>query len=168
MVRAKFRGYVMALTNWFDYLSMAVLLSHAFIAIIKTIWSVIHRPLATEAWDTVPELIALSQQSAPTEPPTLDNVSAGIRSLKTMGRVATVESCRAGEDAGDGATTGHCGGTGAEELQLRVRVSWQTRSPHTVPAERKEYGVLAKTATESSSLLKPVPYVGNQPVESEQ
>jgi hypothetical protein len=36
MMRAKFTGYVMAATGWFDYLAVAIILLHALIATIHT------------------------------------------------------------------------------------------------------------------------------------
>ncbi|TPX13527.1 uncharacterized protein E0L32_005998 [Thyridium curvatum] len=127
-MHAVFTGYVMALKTWFDYIAVVLLLLHALIALLHTIWG-LWKSRASEAWDSILELLVLSQQSAPVRSGELDNTCAGIASLKTMGLIATVEAVEPSMAAGEG----------REELQLAFNPKWQKRTVDSV--EGKTHGV---------------------------
>ncbi|KAL4812270.1 hypothetical protein BDW67DRAFT_188855 [Aspergillus spinulosporus] len=82
----------MTLQNWFDYIAIILLLTHVFLAFAHTNWS-LWRGETSEAWDTIPELVALSQQSPPAPALLLDNTYAGARSMRTMGHIVCVCVC---------------------------------------------------------------------------
>lgn len=86
-----YTGYLMALQDGFDYFCVGLLLLHVVIALVYSVW-VFCRKEIMEAWDTVPELVALAQNSQPSEEGVLNNTCAGIRTLRSMGRVAVVET----------------------------------------------------------------------------
>ncbi|KAM0813383.1 hypothetical protein AB5N19_13376 [Seiridium cardinale] len=88
---ATFTGYVMALQDRFDQFCAVLLLLHAALAFAYTIWVILRRDII-EAWDTIPELLALAQNSRPPNDGSLSNTCAGIRNLRTMGRLAVVET----------------------------------------------------------------------------
>lgn len=90
-VRAYFHGYVMAASAWFDYFSIVLLLSHALMALIFTLWVVIVRPTTSDAWETIPEMLALAQNSPAPEGDTLANTCAGIRKWDTPAVMVWVE-----------------------------------------------------------------------------
>ena len=144
VVKAEFTGFVMSVQSWFDIICVIVLLLHAVIALAHTVWSVWYGE-AGEAWDTIPELVALCSQSAPAGPDVLDNTSAGIRTVKTMKSIAKVEaqsslSSSSGSSSllasGDDLVNG-----GSERLQLRFRSTWGTRDSDSIPSEGKLYGI---------------------------
>jgi hypothetical protein len=121
-------GYAMTPQNWFDYVAIILLLTHVFLAFAHTIWS-LWRGETSEAWDTIPELVALSQQSPPAPAPLLDNTCAGARSMRTMGHVVRVEpsSKPPGEAAMD-------------TLHLTFRDSLEKRTQDSIPEVDVEYG----------------------------
>ncbi|KAL4770543.1 hypothetical protein BDW60DRAFT_223888 [Aspergillus nidulans var. acristatus] len=127
-MRAWFFGYAMTPQNWFDYVAIILLLTHVFLAFAHTIWS-LWRGETSEAWDTIPELVALSQQSPPAPAPLLDNTCAGARSMRTMGHVVRVEpsSKPPGEAAMD-------------TLHLTFRDSLEKRTQDSIPEVEVEYG----------------------------
>lgn len=128
VVRAKFSGYAMVLSNWFDYLSAGVLLLHAVMALLQTgltLW----QKQTGEAWDTVTELVVLSQQSQLARNEVLANTCAGIRTFRTMSAIAQVET-RENRKLGE------------EAVQLRIRRSWAKRDPDSWPIPGREYGVM--------------------------
>jgi hypothetical protein len=133
MMRAYFTGYAMAATGWFDYFCIAILLTHALIALAHTIWVVWHGQ-TSGAWDSIPELIALSQKSPSPPDPILSNTSTGIRSIKTMGQMAWIE---AGTRTSQ---TSHSGQKISEELRLRFRESSESRDSDLKPLAGKIYG----------------------------
>ncbi|KAL2822272.1 hypothetical protein BDW59DRAFT_149635 [Aspergillus cavernicola] len=128
VMRAKFFGYALTPMNWFDYLSIALLLTHILLAAVHTIWS-LWRGETSEAWDTIPELVALSQQSPPAHTPLLDNTCAGARSMRTMRRVVRVETAAK-----------ITGGVAKEALHLTFRESWQERKQDSIPGVEAAYG----------------------------
>lgn len=81
VMKAYFTGYVMATVGWVDYLCVVVLLIHILIAICHTIWVIVFNQ-SSEAWDTIPELVALAQKSPPPPESVLRNTCAGIRTLR--------------------------------------------------------------------------------------
>ncbi|KAI3322029.1 hypothetical protein HD806DRAFT_500794 [Xylariaceae sp. AK1471] len=113
-MRAIYTGYVISITNSFDRFCVVLLLSYAAVAVAHTLWCLKPgRGRAHEAWSTIPELVALSQQSDPEPTSVLSNTCAGVRSLETMGRVAVVECVNE---------------PGREELQLRLGRDFRTDS----------------------------------------
>ena len=131
VMRARVTGYVMAVSGWFDYLSVAVLLTHAVIAVAHTVWVLWHAQ-TSQAWDTVPELVALSQQSPPAEEGMLDNTCAGIRTMKSMGETARVETRES--------TDGTGGSQDGRELLLRFRKPGKSRDVDSVVVVGQLYG----------------------------
>ena len=131
VMRARFNGNAMAATNWFDYVSVAILLAHVVVAIAHTAWS-LWVGEASEAWDSVAEMVVLAQRSEPAGEEVLGSTCAGLRSMKTMGRVATVEAA----DSGTGM------GMETEELQLRFREAWEERDKRLLPEVGRAYGVV--------------------------
>lgn len=121
VMRAKSFSYTLTPMNWFDYLSIALLLTHLILAAVYTLWS-LWRGETSEGWDTIPELVALSQQSPPTHTPLLDNTCAGARSMRTMRRVVRVETA-----------ANLTGGAAKETLQMTFRESWQKRRQDSIP-----------------------------------
>ncbi|GAW19346.1 hypothetical protein ANO14919_088320 [Xylariales sp. No.14919] len=111
-MRAIYTGYVISITSSFDCFCIVLLLAYATVAVAHTLWCLKPgRGRAHEAWSTIPELVALSQQSDPEPTSVLSNTCAGVRSLDTMGRVAVVECVNE---------------PGREELQLRLGKDFRT------------------------------------------
>ncbi|KAL0929843.1 uncharacterized protein CTRU02_215273 [Colletotrichum truncatum] len=131
VVKAIFTGYAMKIQGWFDWVSAVVLLLHAIVAIASTVWLLWERQVG-EGWDTIPELVALSQQSAPADGGVLKNTCAGVRTMRTMEAVAVVRSQSLDEPVN----------FGKEELCLRFRHSWETKVPGSIPIEGERYGAL--------------------------
>jgi hypothetical protein len=130
VMRAYYTGYVITAQDWFDYLSLAILLLHALMALVHTVW-IVYYARTSDAWDTITEFISLAQASPVPEEGLLDNTCAGIRTFKTMGRTMWVEV--AGEDA-----------TG-EELRLRLGEKQEiTRDERLQIGVEKEYGMTKK------------------------
>lgn len=125
-MRAIFTGYVIAAVDWFDYLSIGLLLLHIVVAFAHT-GRVLMLCQTSEAWDSVPELIALSQMSSPPTGGQLASSCAGIRTLGTMGRVAIVEASSTSVGS-------------LRDVQLRFRDPARPRDVSVVPEPGKEYG----------------------------
>ncbi|KAI0436157.1 hypothetical protein F4803DRAFT_572944 [Xylaria telfairii] len=128
-MRAIYTGYVIAITNSFDRFCVVLLLTYAAVAVAHTLWCLKPgRGRTHEAWSTIPELVVLSQQSDPEPTSVISNTCAGVRSLKTMGRVAVVECVTE---------------PGREELQLRLGKDFRTHSidGSAKPLPGVEYGV---------------------------
>ncbi|KAF4966350.1 hypothetical protein FSARC_5978 [Fusarium sarcochroum] len=134
-MKAIYKGHVMTIEGWFDWLSVIGLLLHAVIAIAHTFLMVIMRKTGG-TWDSILELIALTQRSAPPPPSLLENTSAWIRSFKTVRLMAWVEVPKAGETTAleDKSVPG--GG-----LQMRFRDLLERRDERLKPAVDKVYGV---------------------------
>lgn len=130
-LRVTFNGYVLAAQDGFDFFCIVILLSRAFMALAYTIWVVWRREI-TEAWDTIPELIALCQTSPPPNSRLLSNTCAGIRSMRTMSHIAIVEKLSSREDSD----------SGAEELRLRIIDSVSDRESDSRPVAEVRYGVV--------------------------
>ncbi|KAL4756131.1 uncharacterized protein BDW70DRAFT_164793 [Aspergillus foveolatus] len=120
-------GYAMTPQNWFDYVAIILLLTHVFLAFAHTIWS-LWRGETSEAWDTIPELVALSQQSPPAPAPLLDNTCAGARSMRTMGHVVRVEPSSKPPDEAV-----------MDTLHLTFRKSLEKRMQDSIPKVEAEY-----------------------------
>ncbi|KAL3486647.1 hypothetical protein BJX62DRAFT_17625 [Aspergillus germanicus] len=133
VMHAKFFGYALTPTNWFDYLSIVLLLAHILLAIAHTAWS-LWRGETSEAWDSIPELVALAQQSPPAGTPLLDNTCAGVRSMRTMRRVVRVESAVNGSSGAAPATAAK------HTLRLTFRGVWDDRKKDDVPEVELAYG----------------------------
>ena len=114
-MKAIYTGYAMQETGWFDYISIMMLLIHAFIALVHSIL-VIWYGQTSGAWDAILEMLALSQISLPPTQATFANVSAGIQSFKTVKLVASVEVAPEEPDS-------------SQELQLTVDEDYQKRNP---------------------------------------
>lgn len=114
VMQAKFTGLTMVANDWFDYFCIAVLLTHAAIALGHTIF-VCWRRETSGAWDTILEFVALAHKSPAPAGSVLANTCAGVTSFKTIGAVAWVEVGEPGADNGD-------------ELRLRFRGDAEKRS----------------------------------------
>lgn len=91
-MKAVFTGYVLSSsTSWFNWFCIGLLLAHAAMALIHSIWVVLLGTRTSNAWDTIPQLVALAQQSEPPAEPILMNTSAGSRSFQTPGLLSWVE-----------------------------------------------------------------------------
>ena len=90
-MRAYFTGCVMATVGWFDYFCVVLLLLHAVLALNHTL-IVVWWKETSETWDTIPELVAPLQKSAPHPGNVLKNTSAGIQTFRTIGKLARVET----------------------------------------------------------------------------
>lgn len=123
-----FTGYVMTLQDGFDYFCVVLLLLHAAIALGYTFW-VLWRQEIIEAWDTIPEILALAQTSPPPKDGILANTCAGIRSFRTMGKIATIEKSH--ETKGTGET---------EELLFRFRDAHEPRNEKSIIETGLKYG----------------------------
>lgn len=84
-------GYAMAITGWFDYVSVIVLLSHAAIALGFSVWLIFFHGVSSDSWETIPEMVALAQNSPPPEDEALANTCAGIRKWSTPAVMVSVE-----------------------------------------------------------------------------
>ncbi|KAF3016510.1 hypothetical protein E8E14_011095 [Neopestalotiopsis sp. 37M] len=125
IMSAKFTGWTMSLTNWFDWFSAALLLLHALIALIHTL-RCLKQHETSEAWDTIPELLALAKQSPP-QSNILKNTSVGIRATSTMRRVAIIELSGISQH-GD-----------KEGLELNFRETWPEKRPARKPMPDEVY-----------------------------
>ncbi|KAF4977198.1 hypothetical protein FZEAL_6226 [Fusarium zealandicum] len=134
-MKAIYHGYVMTATGWFDYLSIAGLLMHAVIALLHTIL-VIFKRRTSGAWDSILELVTLTQRSTPPPESLLSNTSAGVQSFKTVKLIAWVE---APENGTTSATDDKSIPGG--ELQMRFRDGWERRDPKLKPDMDKGYTV---------------------------
>ncbi|VBB81756.1 Putative protein of unknown function [Podospora comata] len=126
-MRAIFNGYVMASRDWFDYMCLGVLILHTFFALSYTLYLAIHGK-TSEAWDSIPELVALAQRSQPPPNDKLRNVGAGIQYYQTLKETAWVEVDESVRQAGN---------SGA--LRLRIGDVYEDRDPNLVPLPEKKY-----------------------------
>ncbi|TPX06783.1 uncharacterized protein E0L32_002279 [Thyridium curvatum] len=99
-MRAYFHGFVIAANGWFDYFSIVLLVLHAVMALAFTIKTVVFSPLTGDAWETIPEMLALAQNSPPPRDDVLDNTCAGVRKWGTSAVMAWVEDCSAPATSG--------------------------------------------------------------------
>lgn len=113
-MRTFLQGYVMAATGWFDYISVALLLSHALIALLFTLWVVLWRRTTSDVWETIPELLVLAQNSPAPKGDVLANTSAGIRQWGTPAAMAWIEDCSKDDESVGGAPL-------KEQVRLRFR-----------------------------------------------
>lgn len=72
-----------------DYLAIAVVLIHLLIATTHTIILVFWRRESSECWDTLPELLALSQQSTPSKA-VLNNTATAIYNMSSFANITRV------------------------------------------------------------------------------
>lgn len=131
-MEAVFTGYVMYWANAFDIFCIVLLLLHAAIALAHTVICFTKDRREThETWDSIPQLVALAQQSPPAHPKLLDNTCGGIKSFKTAAAVAVVEVRHEAPAAG------------VEDLQLRFASQLHKGVPHAnvVPVAGKMYGL---------------------------
>ncbi|PNP59716.1 hypothetical protein FNYG_14847 [Fusarium nygamai] len=135
-MKAIYNGYVMTAKDWFDYLCMVCLGLHAAIALVHTIFVAFIKHKTGEAWDSILELIALTQRSTPPERPLLSNASAGVQSLSTVKLIAWVEAPETGETTAleDKKVPGG-------ELQMRFSDGSRRREEELKPVVDKVYGV---------------------------
>lgn len=127
LMTAVFTGYLLAVIGSFDYFAVFVLLFHAAMALSYTVLVFLFDPEIMEALDSIPEMVAMAQNSSPPDNNSLRNTCTGIRSRKTLGRVAIVETSQA-EDGSDG----------KEELVLRFQET--ARDVQQIPKVGQTYG----------------------------
>ncbi|GAW25512.1 hypothetical protein SAMD00023353_0800400 [Rosellinia necatrix] len=127
LMTAVFTGYLLATIGSFDYFAVAVLLFHAAMALGYTVLVFLWYPDIMEALDSIPEMVAMAQNSRPPDNDGLKNTSAGIRHFKTLGRLAIVETSRALDES-----------DGKEELVLRFQET--ERDARRIPQIGREYG----------------------------
>ncbi|KAJ2993932.1 hypothetical protein NUW58_g1693 [Xylaria curta] len=127
LMRVVFTGYLLAAIGSFDYFAIAIVLLHAAMALSYTALVFLYHPEIMEAFDTIPEMVAMAQNSPPPDNDGLKNTCAGIRNRTTLGRVAIVETSRA-LDRSDG----------KEELILRFQE--KARDVHRIPEVGRIYG----------------------------
>ncbi|TGJ82671.1 hypothetical protein E0Z10_g6071 [Xylaria hypoxylon] len=129
LMTAVFTGYLLAAIGSFDYFAVAILLLHAAMAIFYTVFVFLSHPEIMEALDTIPEMVAMAQNSPPPNNDGLKNTCSGIRNLKTLGRVAIVEASQALD-----------GSDGKEDLILRFQET--TRDVQKIPEVGEIYGAI--------------------------
>ncbi|KAH7250825.1 hypothetical protein B0J15DRAFT_561386 [Fusarium solani] len=135
VMRAIYTGYVMTAESWFDYISIAGLLLHAAIALLHTIY-VVKTGTTSGAWDSILELIVLSQKSTPPPESILANTSARVQSFKTVKSVVWVETSEEAAASGSEFRTVPRG-----ELQLRIKDAFEPRDEKLKPVVGVAYGV---------------------------
>ncbi|KAF4958097.1 hypothetical protein FGADI_2655 [Fusarium gaditjirri] len=135
-MKAIYNGYVMTAKDWFDYLCMVCLGLHAAIALAHTISVAFIKHKTGDAWDSILELIALTQRSTPPERSFLSNTSAGVQSLRTVRLIAWVEAPGNGETTASEDKTVPGG-----ELQMRFNDHSWRREEELKPVVDKVYGV---------------------------
>lgn len=81
-MRVTVTGYGYQSSNSSDYLSLIVLFTHLVLAVVHTIYIISIRS-SSGCWDTFSELVALAQQSSPTQSE-LTNTCAGIHRFGTF------------------------------------------------------------------------------------
>ncbi|OJJ45429.1 hypothetical protein ASPZODRAFT_144060 [Penicilliopsis zonata CBS 506.65] len=89
-------GYALSVTSWLEYLAVALICLHLGMALIHTGWLLYTRK-TSQAWESIPELIALSQNSAPA-PRALENTCAGIQSMDTFAEKTCIVATEADVD----------------------------------------------------------------------
>jgi hypothetical protein len=82
------QGYAYVLYGFPSYLATAILSLHILIALSDTIW-ILWTRRTSSAWDCIPELIVLAQNSIPAAGP-LENTEAGIRLKETFAATAKI------------------------------------------------------------------------------
>ena len=102
-------GLAIAAIGWFDYFCIAILLLHALIALTHAFWVVFKSKETSDAWESIPELMALginSERPQATGVGLLNNTSAGIRTWVPLQSIVQVQLVEQG---------------GKEAAQLRFR-----------------------------------------------
>ncbi|KAH6951456.1 hypothetical protein DER45DRAFT_648343 [Fusarium avenaceum] len=117
-MRMQIHGYAMSVVGWFDYLCIAVLLTHTVIALAHSIWIIWHRR-TSDAWENITEMMALglnSERPDLTGEDGLSNTSAGIRTWVPTQQVGWIEAFDSRDAASvvPGNPPDYC-----EQLQLR-------------------------------------------------
>jgi hypothetical protein len=129
LMTAVFTGYLLAVIGSFDYFAVGILLLHAAMALSYTVLVFLSHPEIMEALDTIPEMVAMAQNSPPPDNDGLKNTCAGIRNRKTLGRVAIVETSQALDES-----------DGKEELILRFQDT--ARDVLKIPEVGQKYGAI--------------------------
>lgn len=129
LMTAVFTGYLLAVIGSFDYFAVFVLLFHAAMALSYTVLVFVFDPEIMEALDSIPEMVAMAQNSPPPDHNGLRNTCTGIRSRKTLGCVAIVETSQADD-----------GSDGKEELVLRFQET--ARDVQQIPKVGQKYGAI--------------------------
>jgi len=132
LMKTVFTGYLLATLGSFDYFAVAILVLHAFMALTYTVLVFWYHPEIMEAMDTIPEMVAMAQNSPPPDYDGLKNTCAGIRNLNTLGQIAIMETSQALD-----------GSDGKEELILRFQDT--ARDMRYIPEVGQKYGGI-KTA----------------------
>lgn len=81
-------GYGYRLSSRTGILGMTILIAHAVIVVLGSIWQLCWRRTVISAWDTIPDYVALALGSE--TPDVLDNTCAGIVATKSLRHIATV------------------------------------------------------------------------------
>lgn len=123
------------------YLSMAVLGTHILMAVVHTIWILVYGQTSA-SWNSVSELIALSQNSEPA-PISLANTGGGIERSKTYAQIARIRvKCSDKESPDDEQVQ-----LAFDQMKLRAPRTWPHRplgsdislEPHGRSASRERF-----------------------------
>lgn len=93
------RGYSLVADTFLDYLAVSVLCCHLLIALGHTVILLWTRR-SSAAWDSLPESLALGQNSEPA-PIALQNTCAGINCSKTYGEKARIVATSSSSSGGE-------------------------------------------------------------------
>lgn len=126
VMRTTISGYAMGLDEGNDYVWVLVLLLHALLALLHTIWVWCSRGGVSQAWGSITELVSLALTSTALQGQGLENTCAGIEKLSTMKLVARVEAVTSGATPAN---------QGLEQLQLRVTQGY-SQVPRTGNAQK--------------------------------
>ena len=92
-------GYAYYASSPTDYLAQVVVGVYALIAVIHVFWVLIVTRVSSGAWDTVLELVALCQNSPPTD--ALRGTSAGIARMSTYKKLVRLRAVATSDESAD-------------------------------------------------------------------
>lgn len=87
-IRQEITGYAFKVSSTTDILALVVVFLHLVMAVIHTLRLVIQRR-SSSCWDSIPELLTLTQQSTPSAV-ALKNTTTGIHRMSTFQRTARI------------------------------------------------------------------------------